>query len=74
MNYPAVSPSGQTTLLYDLATDIGERENVAEDHPEVVERMEAELAIWSSGLAEPMWPSTRSTLDTRDGQTIQLYF
>ena len=74
VNYPAVSPSGQTTLLYDLATDIGERENVAEDHPEVVERMEAELATWSSGLAEPMWPSTRSTLDTRDGQTIQLYF
>ena len=74
VNYPPVSEFGQTTLLYDLAADIGERENLAERHPEVVERMEAELAAWSSGLAEPMWPSTRSTLDTVDGQTIQLYF
>ena len=74
VNYPPVSESGQITLLYDLAADIGERENLAELHPEVVTRMEAELAAWSSGLAEPMWPSTRSTLDTLDGQTIQLYF
>ncbi len=74
VNYPATSESGQTTLLYDLATDIGERENLAEDNPEVVERMEAELATWSAGLVEPMWPSTRSTLDAVDGQTIQLYF
>ena len=73
-NYPPVSEFGQATLLYNLATDIGERENVADAHPDVVERMESELAAWAEGLAEPMWPSTRSTLDTLDGQTIQLYF
>ena len=73
-NYPPVSEFGQATLLYDLATDIGEQRNVAAAHPEVVERMDSELAAWAAGLAEPMWPSTRSTLDTVDGQTIQLYF
>ena len=39
-----------------------------------VERLEAELARWEAGLGEPLWPSHRSTLDTLDGQTIQLYF
>ena len=72
--YPAVSEFGQVTVLYDLAADIGERENVADRHPDVVERMDAELAAWAAGLAEPMWTSSRSTLDTLDGQTIQLYF
>ncbi|MDE0349907.1 MAG: sulfatase-like hydrolase/transferase, partial [Gammaproteobacteria bacterium] len=74
VNYPATSEFGQSTLLYNLAADIGERENLAERHPEVVERMEAEFATWSAGLVDPMWPSTRSTLDAVDGQTIQLYF
>ena len=72
--YPPVSEFGQKTVLYDLAADIGERENVADRHPEVVERLQAELAGWEAGLAEPLWPSHRSTLDTLEGQTIQLYF
>ncbi len=64
VDYPGDSPHGQLTVLYDLSADIGERSNVAEQHPDVVARLEAELASWSEGLAEPTWPSNgpRSTI------------
>ena len=37
------SPLGQMTLLYDLSTDISEEANLADQHPEIVEGLEAEL-------------------------------
>lgn len=73
-DYPPVSAHGQITVLHDLEADIGERENVADQHPEVVERLEAALAAWEAGLAEPMWISKRSTLAELHGEAIQLYF
>ncbi len=73
-DYPPVSVHGQVTVLHDLEADIGERENVADQHPEVVERLEAALANWEAELAEPMWISKRSTLAELHGQAIQLYF
>ena len=73
-DYPPVSTHGQITVLHDLEADIGERENVAGEHPEVVERLEAALAAWEAELAEPMWTSRRSTLAELHGQAIQLYF
>ena len=68
------SPMGQLTVLYDLAADIGEGKNVALEHPEVVQRIEAEIAAWTSELADPMWLSNRSTLYDLHGETIQLFF
>ncbi len=72
--YPPVSDFGQMTVLYDVAADVGEQENLADRHPEVVQRLEAELETWTAELAEPLWPSHRSTLDTLEGKTVQLYF
>ena len=65
---------GQVTVLYDLSADISEQENMAGQHPDVVRRLESELAAWNSQLAEPMWPSDRSTLHELHGQMIQLFF
>lgn len=72
--YPGDSPMGQVTVLYDLSADISEQENVAGRHPDVVRRLESELAAWNSQLAEPMWPSDRSTLHELHGQMVQLFF
>ncbi len=74
VDYPGDSPLGQMTVLYDLSQDIGEQRNLAEGHPDIVERLEAELESWNAELAEPMWPSNRSTLTDLHGQMVQLFF
>lgn len=50
--------------LYDLSVDIGEMNNVAEDHPDIVERMNAIMkeARENSEYAK-FWPLPESTQD-----------
>ena len=43
--------------LYDLAEDIGEITNLAEKHPEVVQRITAKYEEWNTGNIEPAWPA-----------------
>jgi len=74
VDYPGDSPMGQMTVLYDLSVDIGEQTNVADQYPEIVERLERELQSWNSELAEPIWLSNRSTLHKLHGQMVQLFF
>ena len=74
VEYPGDSPLGQLTVLYDLSQDVGESQNLAAQHPEVVERLETELERWNAELAEPMWPSNRSTVYDLHGQMIQVFF
>ena len=71
---PDDSPMGQTTVLYDLEADIGETTNIADQHPEIVERLESELAAWEAELSEPLWVNRRGTLHSLHGQTVQLFF
>ena len=72
--WPQDSPHGQLTLLYDLSVDVGERANVAAEHPEVVAELEQALSDWSSSMGDPLWPAYRSTLDEIDGQMVHLFF
>ncbi len=72
--WPQDSPQGQMTLLYDLSQDIGERVNLADEHPEVVSELEGHLRDWNTRMGEPSWPALRSTLDEIDGQMVQLFF
>ena len=44
------------TWLFDLATDIAERVNLAADYPEIVDDLTQSLEEWVSQLAEPLWP------------------
>jgi arylsulfatase A-like enzyme len=41
--------------LYDLATDLGEKHDVAAQHPEIASRLSAASAEWNRGLVEPVW-------------------
>ncbi len=41
--------------LYNLDTDIGEQNDLAEAHPEIVARLQAKLDTWESGLIDPLW-------------------
>ncbi|MFT4543138.1 MAG: arylsulfatase A-like enzyme [Planctomycetota bacterium] len=41
--------------LYDLDTDIAEVNNLARQHPELVEELLQELGAWESQLIEPLW-------------------
>ena len=43
--------------LYDLSTDIGEINNLADKRPDVVKRIHASYAQWNAGNIEPLWPS-----------------
>lgn len=74
VDYAGDSPLGQVTVLYDLSADVGEQRNLAAEHPDIVKRLEAELEAWNGDLAEPMWPSNRSTLYDLHGQMVQLFF
>ena len=42
--------------LYDLASDVGETENVSKAHPQIVEALAGALDDWESELTEPGWP------------------
>jgi len=75
IEFPQDSPNGQLTVLYDLSADIGEQTNVADQHPDVVERLETELANWDAELAdETLWPTRRSTLTELHGEIVQLFY
>ena len=44
-------PGGTSqTELYDLLEDAGERQDIAEDHPELVVRMTAEVHQWQRSV------------------------
>jgi len=41
--------------LFDLATDIGEKHDLAADNPDVVAELQKDYSAWSSELSEPKW-------------------
>ncbi len=49
--------AGDHTFLFDLASDIGERKNLAAQKPEVVRKLETALKEWQSQMKPPAWPS-----------------
>ena len=44
--------------LYDLGTDIGEKNNVAAATPKVVTRLDGVLHDWRKELVEPVFPGS----------------
>jgi len=53
-----MNPDGRRLQLYNLATDVGEKNNVAEANPEQVKRLKTQLGDWYRSLPEPR-PSSR---------------
>ncbi|MBI2843257.1 MAG: sulfatase-like hydrolase/transferase [Armatimonadetes bacterium] len=46
----------QPVRLFDLTEDIGEKNDVATEHPKVVQHLTKALAKWESELSMPRWP------------------
>jgi hypothetical protein len=49
--WKAYRPRGESLVLVDLDADPGEERDVAGEYPEIVEAIEARLAVLSSALA-----------------------
>jgi hypothetical protein len=71
---PSGSPDGQWKMLFDLAADPGEKNNLAAAHPEVVAKMEALYAAWDAGNKSPEFPSLRDYRTMINGEKVQLIF
>lgn len=41
--------------LFDLSQDIGEKNDLLKDQPELAEKLQAEFAAWNAQLASPLW-------------------
>jgi arylsulfatase A-like enzyme len=72
--YQGVSPLGQATLLYDLANDVGESKNVADQHPDIVERLQSKYEAWNRQNVSANAKSSRSIPTVIDGTVVQLAF
>jgi arylsulfatase A-like enzyme len=73
--WPVEPAHGWLTLLYDLNADPGETENLAAEHPEIVERLRTAHDGWHDELQETaILPGVRSTLADMHGETVQLIF
>jgi arylsulfatase A-like enzyme len=48
--------AGERYWLFDLSKDLGEKQNLADRHPEIVEQLKKEFRNWEAQLKQPMWP------------------
>ena len=65
--------AGETvSLLYDLSRDIGEKENLSQERPKVLEGLLAELGSWTEKLMKPRWPTPKTIPVDIDGIEIEL--
>lgn len=56
--------------LYDMAEDLGEKNNVAAANPDVVKKMRAQLTAWSSLMKKPGWAPRSSPTVPVNGEQI----
>lgn len=68
-----VSRLGQWSLLFNLRQDIGEKQNLAEERPEVAQMLDDRFADWNRDNVEPMFTSRRQFHAEVDGRRVQLF-
>jgi arylsulfatase A-like enzyme len=49
----------QPARLYDLKADIGEKEDLAAKHPEMVDQLHALYVRWDAQMVDPLWKRNR---------------
>ena len=52
-----ITATPQRAMLYNLASDPGEKIDLAAAHPERVERLQALIAEFNRSQAKPSWPA-----------------
>lgn len=55
-DWKLIHAAGQN-WLYNLADDLGERNNIAEQNPDIVTDLSAKFEAWNSNNIDPLWPS-----------------
>jgi arylsulfatase A-like enzyme len=60
--------------LFDLAKDVGEKNNLANEHPEVVEELTAALDKWAGTLRQPAWSGRSGGTQDFDGVKYKVLF
>ncbi|NWG45302.1 MAG: sulfatase-like hydrolase/transferase [Alphaproteobacteria bacterium] len=70
-----ITPAGgpPATFLFNLEEDPSERNNLAAEHPDVVERLAAAFGAWNAGNAPPAFPSRTLTQDI-NGTDVEVAF
>jgi arylsulfatase A-like enzyme len=64
---------GDSSRLYDLAKDLGEKTNVAAAHPEVVKELRAAWGAWNAEMVAPLWEPHGKPKIPVNGETIEWY-
>lgn len=54
--------------LYNLESDRGERNNLAEKYPDMVSKLKEEIEKWESGLKDPAWPGVMEMMFNINGE------
>jgi arylsulfatase A-like enzyme len=49
----------QPARLYDLKADVGEKEDLAEKHPRIVDQLHAQYVRWDAQMIDPLWKRNR---------------
>ncbi len=65
--------AGTHTMLFDLAKDPAEKQNIAAQNPAEVQRLGKLFDAWSATLSQPQWPSMRQAVREYDGKKLKVY-
>ncbi len=57
-----------TTHLYDVKSDMGEENNLAESHQREIEKLESYADAWERDMKEPLWPRVMDYLLESNGE------
>jgi arylsulfatase A-like enzyme len=64
-NYKLVRFEGKPDQLFDLSTDIGEKNDLAASKPKVAKELGAMFDKWNGELKEPLWQGKKNQLEKR---------
>ena len=53
-----IEPEGKPAMLFDLASDLSEKNDLAAAQPAIAQRLAASLAEWRKGLKAPVFPGS----------------
>ena len=70
-NWKLMKAADKAVWLFDLANDIGEKNNVAKQNPKIVEELLRLLTEWDKHLKAPLWPGQDIEVEI-DGMKIEL--
>lgn len=68
------SPLGQWQMLFNLDIDPSETQDLAGQHPEILERLKQGFATWDEENLDPIFPSRREFRTEMGDKKVQLIF